>query len=534
MSKKPLIRWRRLLLTLGLFLTPVVSGAAPDDASDDGLFDASNLVAWCVVPFDASGRGPAERAEMLRRLGFKRLAYDWREQHVATFEEEILELKRHGIEYFSFWNRHPEAFRLFQEHGIHPQIWMTVPSSGGATQAERVAAAARQMMPMVQTTRELGCRLGLYNHGGWGGDPENLVAVCEFLRRETDATHVGIVYNFHHGHEHLDRFPGAFNAMVPHLVCVNLNGMRVGGPKILPIGQGTDDGKWLAMIRDSGYRGPIGILDHRSELDAEESLAQNLEGLASLRSTLAPPAAAAESAPTRSNPRVLVFSGTGWYRHPETPSLNGWLSRLGAEHGITMDFSETGRDLSERNLSRYDVVVLNNANSLDKVLDENQRRAFEAWYRGGGGIVGLHAALVRQEGWPWLTDLGGCDFNSDSEFLKARVVVDPGAAGHPAVRGRGPDFVYEADWTNHDRSVTGLPGLQVLLRVDESSYDPVRDYFKTRGGKPMGKDHPVAWIREWDGGRFFYTELGHDVRSVDTPFGRQHILEGIRWAGADE
>ena len=77
---------------------------------------------------------------------------------------------------------------------------------------------------------------------------------------------------------------------------------------------------------------------------------------------------------------------------------------------------------------------------------------------------------------------------------------------------------------------TGLPGFQVLLRVDESSYEPVRDYFKTRGGKAMGKDHPIAWLHENDGGRFFYTEFGHDVRSLNTKFGKQHVTEAIKWA----
>lgn len=94
----------------------------------------------------------------------------------------------------------------------------------------------------------------------------------------------------------------------------------------------------------------------------------------------------------------------------------------------------------------------------------------------------------------------------------------------------GPEFDYAADWTNHDRAVTGLPGVKVLLRVDEATYQPVRDYFKTRGGKAMGKDHPAAWLREHDGGRFFYTELGHDLRSLDTKFGKRHVTEGVRWA----
>ena len=82
------------------------------------------------------------------------------------------------------------------------------------------------------------------------------------------------------------------------------------------------------------------------------------------------------------------------------------------------------------------------------------------------------------------------------------------------------------------RSVTGLPGFQVLLRVDESTYEPVRDFFKKLGGKAMGKDHPIAWINTSQGGRFFYTQLGHDVRSLDTLFGTRHVMNAIRWAAA--
>lgn len=231
--------------------------------------------------------------------------------------------------------------------------------------------------------------------------------------------------------------------------------------------------------------------------------------------------------------RVLLFSGTGWYRHPEIPAINGWLVRLGAKHGIEFDVSESGKDISPNNLARYQAIVLNNSNTLDKVLNEKQRDALKTWYQEGHGIVALHAVLVHQEGWPWLLNLGGCDFNSDSDFLKAKVVVDPKATDHPAVRGFGKEFWYTADWTNHTKSVTGLPGVNVLLRVDESTFEPVRDYFQTRGGKPMGKDHPICWTREIEGGRFFYTELGHDVRSLDTKFGKQHIVEAIRWAAKE-
>jgi uncharacterized protein len=228
--------------------------------------------------------------------------------------------------------------------------------------------------------------------------------------------------------------------------------------------------------------------------------------------------------------RVLIFSGTGWFRHPEIPKTNGWVVRLLGQAGYTADISETPKDITSARLAEYRVLLLNNANALTDLLDDEQRQTIADWYKGGRGLVALHAALVHQTPWKWFTELAGCDFNSDSDFLAAKVIIDPNNKEHPSVKGFGPEFNYSADWTNHDRSVTGLPGVKVLFRVDESSFEPVRDYFKTRNGKPMGKDHPAAWLREHGGGRFFYTELGHDLRSLDTKFGRQHVIEGVRWA----
>ena len=239
--------------------------------------------------------------------------------------------------------------------------------------------------------------------------------------------------------------------------------------------------------------------------------------------------AAQDQPPDRSR-RVLIFSGTGWFRHPEIPRTNGWLVSVLTEAGFVVDVSETPKDLTPARLAQYKVLVLNNANELTTLFNDQQRQAVEAWYKKGGGLVALHAALVHQTKWKWFNDLAGCDFNSDSDFLPAKIVIDPANKDHPSVQGFGPEFAYSADWTNHDRAVTGLPGVKVLFRVDESTYQPVRDFFKTQGGKAMGKDHPAAWLREHDGGRFFYTELGHDLRSLDTKFGRKHVTEGVRWA----
>jgi hypothetical protein len=252
--------------------------AAPLVAQEPKVFARPNLVAWCIVPFDGQKRGPVERAAMVKRLGFTKVAYDWRDNHVPTFEEEILQYHKHGIEYFAFWGTHDKAFELFAKYDLHPQIWQTLGSPTAPTEEERVALAAKQLLPLVERTAKMKCKLGLYNHGGWGGEPQNLVAVCKVLRKQHKAEHVGIVYNLHHGHGHIDDFAAALARMKPYLLCLNLNGTSSKGPKILPLGAGEADVKLLQIIVDSGYSGPIGIIGH-TEDDVELRLRDNLDGL---------------------------------------------------------------------------------------------------------------------------------------------------------------------------------------------------------------------------------------------------------------
>src|SRR4051812_29070664 len=89
-------------LVAALALLSAAPSARPADAGRD-LFARDNLVAWCIVPFDAKKRSPEERAAMLRRLGFKRYAYDWRAEHLPTFEREIAALRQNGVELTAVW-----------------------------------------------------------------------------------------------------------------------------------------------------------------------------------------------------------------------------------------------------------------------------------------------------------------------------------------------------------------------------------------------------------------------------------------------
>lgn len=200
------------LLLLGFALTSL---RVYSQNNDGQLFARSNLVAWCIVPFDAKKRGPAERAELVKHLDLPAVAYDWRAEHVPQFEQEIMEYKKRGLRYFAFWGQHDEAYRLFGKHGLRPQFWIMFRSPNAPTQAENIRLAVEQLLPAVQRAAKLGSQVALYNHGGWSGEPENMVAVCRELRERHGAKHVGIVYNQHPGHDHVDRFESALALMKP-------------------------------------------------------------------------------------------------------------------------------------------------------------------------------------------------------------------------------------------------------------------------------------------------------------------------------
>lgn len=258
------------------------------------LFAKDNLMAWCIVPFDAAKRTPEQRARMLRELGIRRFAYDYRAEHIPSFEKEIAALKENSIELSAWWfpsTLNDEAkmiLSLLEKHNEHPQLWVM---GGGnvnitASQADVFATQeAERIRQIAVAAQKIGCKVGLYNHGGWFGVPENQL---ELIRR-IDMPNVGIVFNLHHAHDQLDRLPAVLAMLKPHLLVVNINGMQTDGErlgkKILPLGTGDRDMEVLTALSQSGYDGPIGILNHTDE-DARGRLELNLTGLESLVSKL--------------------------------------------------------------------------------------------------------------------------------------------------------------------------------------------------------------------------------------------------------
>jgi len=227
---------------------------------------------------------------MMEQLGFTMFAYDYRAEHIPQWDAEMEALKEHHVRLLAWWfptTLNAEAQKILdvlKRYNVRAQLWVMgggAPTKTPEEQQARVASEAARIKPIADAAAKNNCPVALYNHGAWFGEPENQIAIIEKLR-SAGVTNVGIVYNLHHGHDHLDRFPELLQKMKPHLYVLNLNGMARGGDrsgrKILPLGQGDLDLNLLKTIAGSGWRGPIGILNHTDE-DAEGRLRDNLEGL---------------------------------------------------------------------------------------------------------------------------------------------------------------------------------------------------------------------------------------------------------------
>jgi cytochrome c len=222
-------------------------------------------------------------------------------------------------------------------------------------------------------------------------------------------------------------------------------------------------------------------------------------------------------------PSTLVFSRTTGFRHESIPAGIEAVRRLGQDNGFAVDATEDPAAFTRENLSRYDVVAW--LSTSGTVLDDTQRAAFEGYVRGGGGYVGVHGAADTEYDWPWYGGLVGAYFLEHPDPQPATVrVEDP---KHPSTAHLGrtwPRFDEWYDYRSNPRGNSRTSEVSVLLTVDESTY--------TGGG--MGQDHPIAWCRLYEGGRAFYTGLGHTAESFAEPAFLAHLLGGLRWAAGQD
>ncbi|MBY0275759.1 ThuA domain-containing protein, partial [Candidatus Binatia bacterium] len=219
--------------------------------------------------------------------------------------------------------------------------------------------------------------------------------------------------------------------------------------------------------------------------------------------------------------RVLVFSRTAGFRHASIADAHDFFASLPEREGIAATITEDPEQFDDDVLATFDVVVF--ANTTGDVLNDAQQAALERFVRAGHGWVGVHSAADTEYEWNWYGKLVGAYFTSHP-ILPVEVEVTTEDGEHPSTDHLPGKFLFTDEIYNFDRN----PRFDnaILLTVDEAGFI----YPNFPGGPSMGPDHPIAWYKEYDGGRSFYTNLGHRPDSWRDPRFQEHLLDGIRWA----
>jgi type 1 glutamine amidotransferase len=220
----------------------------------------------------------------------------------------------------------------------------------------------------------------------------------------------------------------------------------------------------------------------------------------------------------KSKLKILVFSKTAGYHHASIKAGNIAIQKLGADNNFDVDTTTDATKFNDDNLKQYAAIVfLSTTGPGTKLFTEEEKTAFMKYIEHGGGYVGIHAATDCCYDWQWYGNLSGAYFGGHPAQQEAEFdIVDKKniATTHLPEVWKRKDELYSFKWM--------APDLHILIKIDEKTYNPAKT--------AMGENHPMAWYHEYDGGRAFYTALGHTDESYAEPLFLQHVLGGIKYA----
>ena len=230
--------------------------------------------------------------------------------------------------------------------------------------------------------------------------------------------------------------------------------------------------------------------------------------------TCQPKPSAEQSAPEGTAPfNVLVFSKTAGYYHESIPAGNEAILALGKKHGFKADTTKDASLFNEKKLATYRAVIFLNT-TLD-VLNDTQQVAFEKYIRSGGGFVGVHSAADTEYGWSWYGRLVGAYFKNHPAQQEA--IIKVADKKHVSTKMLPNKWKRFDEWYNY-KDIS--PDIHVLCQLDETTYE----------GGENGVFHPISWYHEYNGGRAWYTGLGHITKTYTEPLFLQHLWGGIKYA----
>lgn len=214
---------------------------------------------------------------------------------------------------------------------------------------------------------------------------------------------------------------------------------------------------------------------------------------------------------------ILVFSKTVAFRHDSIPAGIDALKKMAKEQGFQVEFTEDSELFFDDNLKKYNAIVF--LNTTGDVLNKDQEIAMERYIQAGGGFVGVHAAVDTEwEGdWFWYRNLVGAVFKSHPMDPNVQTATVEFTDREHISTTSLPETIEVADEWYNFRDMYEF--INTVAKVDESTYS----------GGEHGHDHPLSWFHEFDGGRAFYTGMGHTSESFSNPHLLEHLLGGIKY-----
>lgn len=233
---------------------------------------------------------------------------------------------------------------------------------------------------------------------------------------------------------------------------------------------------------------------------------------------------------------ILVFSKTNGFPHSEAiKAAIPAFEKIAKENNWSIVSTKNAAVFNKEQLANFDVVIWNNATG--KNLTDEQRSHFRQYIEEGGAYVGIHGAGDSSHSWDWYyKQLIGANFSHHSlspHIQEGLLNINcPKNHSYPCIGLPEKKKHHEEWYVFHDNPREN--DFKVLYTLDETGLEmsgniPILVSDKDFG---MGEDHPIVWFKCLpNGGRTFYSALGHTGASFSEAFHLDILERGIKWAG---
>lgn len=219
---------------------------------------------------------------------------------------------------------------------------------------------------------------------------------------------------------------------------------------------------------------------------------------------------------------LLVTTTKGWH-HESLHSGVLAIQQMGLKNFFDVVLWEDPNGFTDKYMEQFQVVIF--LNTTGDIFDSAQQKVMEKFIQSGKGYVGIHSASDTEYDWEWYTKLVGRMFHIHPTIQTAKLnVIEP---TFPGLQGFAGNKLWTDEWYEFGPEKT--TGLNYILGIDETSYKP-KVQWGPKKGEGMGSMHPLAWYHNYDGGRSFYTALGHMPTDFSDVAFINHLYAGIFWA----